>query len=133
MCGMAGSFCSPPQSAPHSLRRGREKRERGAGGSCHLTCECSGAAWGSLESFFIHLVFIRSGVCEPKEELGEGLALGGKEGGEGTAPLSKCLAQEFTQQAADLRTCLNSTDITRRGTCSILDLETLHLRNFLNS
>ncbi len=27
-------------------RRGREKRERGAGGSCHLTCECSGAACG---------------------------------------------------------------------------------------
>lgn len=133
VCGMVGSFCSPLRSALHLPRRGREKRERGAGGSCHLTCECSGAAWGSLESFFIHLVFIRSWVCEPKEELGEGLALGGKEGGEGTAPLSKCLAQEFTQQAADLRTCLNSTNITRWGICHILDLETPHLRNFSNS
>lgn len=130
VCGMVGSFCSPPRFALHLLRRGREELERGAGGSCHLTCECSGAAWGSLESFFIHLVFIRSGVCEPKEELGEGLVLGGKEGGEGTAPLSKCLAQEFTQQAADLRTCLNSTKITRWGICRILDLETQDLRNF---
>jgi len=57
---------------------------------------------------------------------------GGKEGGEGTAPLSKCLAQEFTQQAADLRTCLNSTKITRGGIYRILDLETQELSNFSN-
>lgn len=59
--------------------------------------------------------------------------LGGKEGGEGTAPLSKCLAQEFTQQAADLRTCLNSTKTTGWGTPAILELGKHSIQDFSSS
>lgn len=114
VCGMLGSFCSPPRSAPE-----REGKTRARGWrQLSLNMWMFGSSLGVFRKLFILLVFIWSRVCEPREELGEGLTLGGKEGGEGTAPLSKCLAQEFTQQAADLRTCLNSTKTTGRGdTC----------------